>query len=57
MDNSSSEKNAHIFLIYSVDFLSLQESIIDSPSHALESCKQYKYKWSTYNIWIPAIPK
>lgn len=40
-----------------VDIFSLQELVFNSPSHALESCKQYKYKWSSYNIWIPAIFK
>lgn len=55
------EKNAHFFNIYiyieRVDIFSLQELVFNSPSHALESCKQYKYKWSSYNIWIPAIFK
>lgn len=55
----SREKCSHCFFlnIYRVDIFSLQELIFNSPSHALESCKQYKYKWSSYNIWIPAIFK
>lgn len=46
--------NIYIY-IERVDIFSLQELVFNSPSHALESCKQYKYK--CYNIWIPAIFK